>query len=358
MRHLACVFFWLVVPETVLAQAGVAKPLEVVAHFTDGSVIRRVRLADNLEVQTRYGKLSVPIQDVRRIEFATRIPEEIAKQIDRAIEQLGSKNFMARESASKELAGIGARAHAAVKKAAASSDMEVARRAKEILTQIEDTIPAEQLRQRPHDVIRTTDSVLTGQILSATLRAKTGTFGETQLAVAELQTVHLETQVRAVALDGAKFPFDKRNWVDSGIVVDAGCDLKIHATGEMDLCTKNAPGQQRCGPDGSPNFGQYADGTLPGMLMGRIGESGTPFVLGSHGQLKAAGATGKLYLSVISAGGEQMSGNYQVRVTTGPGIAVNQPPPATSVPLNRVSYAAPAIYEPRPAIGVGVGFLR
>ena len=73
----------LLFPSIVHAQAGMPKappPAELVAHFVDGSVIRRVRLIDSVDVQMRYGKLSVPIADIRRIEFATRLSEETSRQ--------------------------------------------------------------------------------------------------------------------------------------------------------------------------------------------------------------------------------------------------------------------------------------
>src|SRR4051812_34090425 len=172
----------LLFPSILHAQiAGTPKappPGELVAHFVDGSVIRRVRLADSIDVQTRYGKLSVPIAEVRRIEFATRLSEETSRQIERAIDNLGSKAFSQREAATRELAALGARGYPALKKAATSTDKEVSRRAQEVVAQIEQTVAAEQLQSRPQDVIHTADSVLTGQILTASLKAKTSTFGE------------------------------------------------------------------------------------------------------------------------------------------------------------------------------------
>src|SRR5262245_24429371 len=104
MQHLrascvCCLFF----PTVLFAQTGTPRPAapELVAHFADGSVLRRIQLADSIEIQTRYGKLSVPIADIRRIEFATRVNEELTRQIDRAIAQLGDRSFGRRETAGK-----------------------------------------------------------------------------------------------------------------------------------------------------------------------------------------------------------------------------------------------------------------
>jgi hypothetical protein len=350
----------LLFPSFLHAQAGTPKttpPAELVAHFVDGSVIRRVRVIDSIDVQTRYGKLSVPITEIRRIEFATRLSEETSRQIERAIDGLGNRAFAQRENATRELTALGARAYPALKKAASSADKEVSRRAQEVIAQIEQTVAAEQLLPRPQDVIHTADSVLTGQILTTSLKAKTSTFGESQLAICELQAIHLETQARSLAVDAASFTTADRQWVDSGITVDAGSDLRVQAVGDMDVMSKDAPGQHRCGPDGCGNFARSADGMLSGMLIGRIGEQGTPFIVGSNHQLKGATGSGKLYLCVIPGRPGQLQGNYQVRITTGIGIANDkqQAPPATPVPSTSASFNLPAalpVVPVAPAIGV------
>ena len=38
-------------------------------RFGDGSIVRMTLLQENLEVQTKYGKLNIPLSDVRRVEF-------------------------------------------------------------------------------------------------------------------------------------------------------------------------------------------------------------------------------------------------------------------------------------------------
>src|SRR5688572_5784657 len=58
-------------------------------RFADGSTIRMVLLQESLEVETKYGKLTVPTDEVRRIEFAFRVPEETSKKIETAIRGLG-----------------------------------------------------------------------------------------------------------------------------------------------------------------------------------------------------------------------------------------------------------------------------
>jgi len=103
-----------------------AVPVEVTAVFHDGTVIKRVSVAGSVELTTRYGKLTVPIKDIRRVEFGFRLSAETARQIEESVQALGSKDFRQREAATKTLAELGAKAWPAVQKAAQSKDMEVA----------------------------------------------------------------------------------------------------------------------------------------------------------------------------------------------------------------------------------------
>src|SRR5262245_53624038 len=59
-------------------------------RFADDSTVKVVLQHTSVDVTTRYGKLSVPIAELRRIEFGLRIPEETAKRISADISNLGS----------------------------------------------------------------------------------------------------------------------------------------------------------------------------------------------------------------------------------------------------------------------------
>src|SRR4051812_15492984 len=44
-------------------------------HFLNGSKVRMIIQSEKLDIATAYGKLSVPIKDVRAIEFGLHLPE-------------------------------------------------------------------------------------------------------------------------------------------------------------------------------------------------------------------------------------------------------------------------------------------
>lgn len=162
-----------------------ATPIE--AQFTDGSRVKLMLKDEKLEVNTRYGKLLIPVAEVRRIEFATRVAEDVQKRIDAAILKLGSEEHAAREAASAELFQLGAVAYPALMEAAKSKDPEVVRRAEEVLAKVREKVPANRLEPRKDDVIHTTDdSKFTGRIAGATLKVGTAAFGEQQVKLTDL----------------------------------------------------------------------------------------------------------------------------------------------------------------------------
>src|SRR6478672_939776 len=78
-----------------------AYPVEV--RFADDSTIKAALLDKHIEVATRYGKLTVPVEEIRNIHLGLHIPEETSKHIDATVARLGSQEFAQREAATAEL---------------------------------------------------------------------------------------------------------------------------------------------------------------------------------------------------------------------------------------------------------------
>jgi hypothetical protein len=292
---------------------------EVVARFHDGTTLRRIVLQESVEIQTKYGKLAIPVRDIRRIEFGIYSSPEDVKKVAAAIRNLGAEDFQLREAAGKELIALGARAHAALLEAARSGDQEVARRAQEVLDRLREQVPEELLRRKPEDVIRTADCVLTGRIQAPTLKVRTPLFGDMQLKLADLRSIHTISETQ-LTVDAARHGSAPDQWLDTGFEVDAETGLTIVAGGRVDL-SPQAAGQAVCDADGNPNFGQTNTGIPFGALIGRIGERGEAFYIGKRFQGRP-GQAGRLYLQIVSipgAGGS--TGTYKVKLTADPGVA-------------------------------------
>jgi hypothetical protein len=283
----------------------------------DGSTVRVTLLNDNIDLETKYGKLTIPAADVQRIEFAFRLPDDVAKKIAAQIKRLGDTSFEEREAASKELREFGLRAYPALQEAAKNTDAEVARRASHLLGEVREKVAADDLTFPKKDRIQTAEFTVTGRITTPTLRAKTAYFGEADLKLADLRVLSAggADVGRRLTVDAALFGSAANQWMETSMVLERGAPLKVTAGGQVDLWPQE-PGQYMTTPKGSGG-GARPSALAPGSLVGKIGESGTPFLIGEKYDGKAA-ASGKLYLHITpSQWGNPSAGTYDVKVTAG-----------------------------------------
>src|SRR5438067_956657 len=106
-----------------------APAAEFEARMGDDSVVKVTLAEPVLVVATKYGRLTVPAADVRKVELGFRYPEGAEAKIDRAVQDLGSPSFETREAAEKTLVGLDHLAVPAARRATHSPDPEGARRA-------------------------------------------------------------------------------------------------------------------------------------------------------------------------------------------------------------------------------------
>ncbi len=118
------------------AKKELPKSADVEVRMGDGSTMRMLIAQESLTVATRYGKLTVATNEILRIDLGLRMPEGAAAKIDKAVQQLGSREFKEREAASAELLDFGVLAYQPLQRAAKNTDAEVAERANALLTRI------------------------------------------------------------------------------------------------------------------------------------------------------------------------------------------------------------------------------
>jgi hypothetical protein len=164
-------------PEKKPAKVGTA----VEVRFLDGSVLKLTVLDERLTMQTAYGKLLIPVTAVRTIDFASRVPAELAREVEAAIADLGGDDFKKRELAGERLLELGIAAYPSLVEAAKGTNKEAARRAEELVMRLRDVYSEAQLEIRKHDVVVTADSKLTGKLDADTFKAKTVQFGAVTL---------------------------------------------------------------------------------------------------------------------------------------------------------------------------------
>ena len=198
------------------------------AHFADESVLKITLLDERLEMTTRYGKLLIPVAEVRQIDFATRVPEDVAKRIPPAIEQLGSTDFAKREAAMADLRKAGAAAYPALLKAAKSTDPEVARRADELLGELRQAIPEEKLEVREHDIVQTEEMKIVGRLSPLALKVNTKQFGDQQVKLSDLTSIRLPGHESD---DAAKDVLEGQNALNN-IIFQVGMTFNVRVTGQ------------------------------------------------------------------------------------------------------------------------------
>ena len=159
------------------------------ARLADGSVLKITLLDPQLRLKTDYGELSIPAGDIRRIDFATRIGDDLALAIRSAVAKLADDEYEVRERASEKLAAFGAVAYPALLEAVKAEDLEVVHRAEKLLAALRDALPAEQLEVRADDIVHTAKSRIAGQIDAASLLVGTEPFGKQELKLTSLRSL-------------------------------------------------------------------------------------------------------------------------------------------------------------------------
>lgn len=198
----------LFMPHAPMPATTVKLPVEagaVEVAFTDGSNLKMILREEKIALVTPHGKLLIAAADIQRIEFATRVSEEDGKRIHTAIHDLGSTEYSKREAASAELLKLREKGYPELLRAAEQKDLEVVRRAKDLIEQIHAGVPAEQLRVRPKDVVYTADSMIAGRIEGASFKAHTSQFGDVQLKLADarsLRSQSLQTETPTAMYSG------------------------------------------------------------------------------------------------------------------------------------------------------------
>jgi hypothetical protein len=303
-------------------------PPQFEAKLVDDSVIKVTTLDSTVTVRTKYGKLTVPLADVQRLEIGFRYPEGVEARVDAAVASLGAASFRDRENAEKALTRLGEYALPALRRATKSTDAEVSRRAESLVKKLLDKLPAEKVVMKDYDLIETAEVSVRGRVESPAVKVKTLLSGETTLRLTDLRSLRsTAAALDELAVDAARYAIpNNAEWFDSGIDVSGDRPLTITATGTIDL-GPSQPGRYVSTPTGNTQNGYGAmlmtpNGRAyrypPGSLVARVGPDGTPFVTGTNHRATRAPGTGRLYLKIVpSAWGQHASGSYKVKVKVG-----------------------------------------
>ncbi len=307
------------------------KPLPVAIQLSNGSQVYMSLLQDFVEIETDYGRLKIPAKEIRYVEFGLHLEEETEKSIRKAVELLKDSSYKAREKALKQLIDLGGQAYPFLKKASKSKEEDVAKRAEKGMEAIEYKVPVKLLNRPREDKIGTTKFVVVGKIVTPAFRIQGEYFGEVSLKPKQMFFLRClqGSAITNHTIDATKYGSVPAKWMDTGKFVQKQMYLKIEASGKVDL-NPQSPGEYLCGPNGYQEEalqlwpGMQAltrvDSTylqVPGALIAKIGENGTPFYVGKyHRQLPHQ--EGNLYFQIVLSDVSGSSlGVYHVKVFTG-----------------------------------------
>jgi len=182
-----------------LAQDGKQASTVFEARFVDGAVMNVLLRDERLNLDTRFGPLSVRASEIRRIDFALRLPLEVRQRIDSAVQALADKDVQKRDAAMFTLFDLKENAYPFLVQAAKGTDPAVADRALRVIEKLREIMSLEQLNIPSFDIIWTDDARLPGRIVGDSLRVTTVAFGDQDVSLMKLRLLRSPNAEQALA---------------------------------------------------------------------------------------------------------------------------------------------------------------
>jgi hypothetical protein len=306
--------------ETVSAGAKREEHVPI-SHLRDKSKITGWPQIESLQVETPYGTLIVPRDQLVRVRFARRLPPDLRAKIEQLIDALGDEDFDKREAATQGLKEIGPPALGFLKKATKSSNEEVKSRAASLVAELREQVAGDERSVEDalpqiagsEDEVVTVRMTIKGRVPAEQLLIKTR-YGNLRVAVADLNGILFKpTGPTSVTVDVSAQVQPPANWVDTKLEVEKDQKIKITASGQIMVNNYGIVS----GPAGNREWSGYATfGNFPMLsLVGKVGKKGKPFLVGTSYSGRVKGK-GRLYLAVVPfspyPGGA--TGNYQAKI--------------------------------------------
>jgi hypothetical protein len=315
------------VPRQAAVELG---PREIRLHLVDGSIITGNLSVSEIEVDTPFGKLVVPIDRIRSMRPGLDSYPQLSQQIDTLIQNLGDDDYKTREQAHKDLVAMGQQVRKELERRADDDNAEIKRHVGEILKALEER--AEELDDEDSaapqpwirlDTVVTTDFTVVGKVSPAEFQIASK-YGPLTVKLADVRQGERQTDVKetfrkSITVDGSNLV--QRAFKNTGIRVQAGDKIVLQAEGSLVMSPWGS--NAAAGPDGAPNYGWYIPNQIPGgALVARIGDKGTIFKVGRQSSFTAKNS-GALQLAVgmqaqYAGEGYAFPGEYRVKLRVDP----------------------------------------
>jgi len=198
--------------------------------YTDDSTMKLTLLEDTISLLTPHGTLQIPVRDIRRIEFGTRLSETDQKAVDAAVADLVGTDNAKREAAKVLLAEIGPKALGAVQRAARPLSGDARAQFAQVADSLIARLPERKAIPRDTDIIHTDESVIAGRLAVASLRVNTFQFGEQKLKTSDV-TVMQFGKLAAVAARNDNVELVDANTLTQIAIPRVGQTVGVRVTG-------------------------------------------------------------------------------------------------------------------------------
>lgn len=293
-------------------------------HLMDGSQLGGKLGAKEIEVETSFGQLKIPVANIRSLTPGLGSHPKVTQDLTTLIEKLGSPVFGERESAQKSLLEMGPSVRLQLERFSNDADTERKTRVKALLEEF-DQIEADAAEEEAtgahkmieRDTVETTDFTVVGRILQqdfeiiskyGSINAKLSDIRRIERGIAEKEELQ-----KVVTVDGNAIIH--RGLKDTGIRIERGDRITITAEGNLQMTPWG--NQAVSTPEGAQNYGWYvANKIAGGALVGKVGKTGQVFKIGSK-YSGAAESAGTLQLAIAMQGdyaNQHFPGEYKVRI--------------------------------------------
>lgn len=262
-------------------------PLAVQLKMSDGTIIHGKLQSPTIAVDTKFGRLEIPIAKIRYFRPGLNSHPDRKAEINNWLDKLGSDDTSQRKVATDALKKLGQPARTMLEPFAADANATRAAAVKEILNWLSDQDDAEEFEMGTENVIRfedtiaTTEFTMTGSILQESFTLKSE-FGVLQMQLKDIvqgerDTGQPEMVRKAFSIDQTNLC--ARGFKKIGIRVEKGDRISIRATGTIGMLRWGSNAVAT--PEGAPNYGWYVSSKIAnGALCAKIG-SGSVFKVGS-----------------------------------------------------------------------------
>jgi hypothetical protein len=303
------------------------KPLPpdfIILYLMDGSVIAGRLSTKEIAVETQFGNLSVPVENIKSITPGLQSHPALAKEVNGLIADLGSGNYNDREKAQQALIKMGPAVRGELERHQNDNDVERRNRVKAVLTEFDqltenfDTAesPDALTSLRQGDTIETTEFTIVGKIVPQSFAVKSP-YGELNVKLADIRRgerdLSKKEDVRqSFTVDASHLA--TRGALNTNLRIQRGDVVTVTADGTITMTPwgNNAVTT----PDGAQNYGWFIPGQIPsGALVGKIGNDNFT-KLGSKATFTAE-RSGVLQLAIgmqADYSQNQFPGKYSVKV--------------------------------------------